>query len=234
MSTPPSDPVQALRELSASAVLDVLDGMGYTNVQMRGVRSLIPGQRMAGRAVTMRFVPSRPDFRAKVIGGTESAEYQAMELCGPDDVLVMDAMGWANPSAAGGIKLLRLKQRKAAGVVTDASVRDMEALRAYGIGVFAAGETNMTMPSHMLPCDVKVPVQCGGVLVLPGDYVSADDGGVVVVPQQLIEEVVAHAREHEALEAVVEQQLSVEDVSPGKYYPFNEATRELYRRQQGR
>ena len=168
---------------------------------------------MAGRAVTMRFVPSRPDFRAKVIGGTESAEYQAMELCGPDDVLVMDAMGWANPSAAGGIKLLRLKQRKAAGVVTDASVRDMEALRAYGIGVFAAGETNMTMPSHMLPCDVKVPVQCGGVLVLPGDYVSADDGGVVVVPQQLIEEVVAHAREHEALEAVVEQQLSVEDVS---------------------
>ena len=118
-------------------------------------------------------------------------------------------------------------------MVTDASVRDMEALCTYGIGVFAAGETNMTMPSHMLPCDVNVPIQCGGVLVLPGDYVTADNGGVVVVPQQLVEEVVAHAREHEALEVVVEQQLAVEDVSPGKYYPFTKETRDLHRRQQG-
>ena len=222
--------LQALQRLPAAAVLDVLDIMGYTNIQMSGVRSLIPGQKLVGRAVTMRFVPTRPDLRAKVIGGTESAEYRAMELCGPGDVLVMDAMRLAEPSAAGDIKLLRLKQRGAAGVVTDASVRDLATLRSYGIGIFAAGETNKTMPSAMLPYDVQVAVQCGGVLVLPGDYLTADDGGVVVLPQQLAREVVAKAAEREATEEVVKRQLAKEEVSPGKYYPFTEATAELYRR----
>ena len=233
MANGTTDPIQALRELPAAAALDALDGMGYTNTQMLGVRSLIPGQKLVGRAVTVRFVPSRPDLRAKVIGGSESAEYRAMELCGPGDVLVMDAMGWWQPSSAGDIKLLRLKRRGAEGLVTDGSVRDLATLRTYGIGIFAAGETNKTMPSIMLPYDVNVAVQCGGVLVMPGDYLTADDGGVVVVPQQLVDEVVAKAREHEALEEVIKRQLEVEDVSPGKYYPFTEAAWDLYRRQQG-
>ena len=230
MTHKPDEHLAALRGLPAAAALDVLDGMGYTNVQMQNVRSLIQGQRMAGRAVTMRFVPSRPDLRAKVIGGVESAEYRAMELCGPGDVLVMDAMGLGAPSAAGDIKLFRLKQRGAGGVVADASVRDLATLRSYGIGIFAAGETNMTMPSHMLPYDVNVAVQCGGVLVMPGDYITADDGGVVVIPQQLAAEVIEKAQEHEALEAAIKAQLAVEDVSPGKYYPFNQAARDLLRR----
>ena len=221
------DILQALRELPSSTALDVLDGMGYVSTQMRGVRTMLPGQKLVGRAVTVRFVPSRPDLRAQVIGGTQSAEYRAMELCGPNDVLVMDAMGLGGPSAAGDIKLWRLKQRGAAGVVTDGGVRDMATLGTYGIGIFAAGETNMTMPSHMLPYDVQVAVQCGGVLVMPGDYITADDGGVVVVPAALAREVVSKAREYDALEAAVKRQLEREDVSPGKYYPFNDAARKL-------
>lgn len=223
--------LMALGTLPSAACLDVLDGMGYVNTQMRGVVSLIPGQKLVGRAVTMRFVPSRPDLRAEVIGGTESAEYRAMELCGPGDVLVMDAMRLGGPSSAGDIKLWRLKQRGAAGVVTDGGVRDMTTLRTYGIGVFAAQETNMTMPSHMLPYDVQIAVQCGGVLVMPGDYITADDGGVVVVPQALAEVVIANAAEYEALEGAVKRQLEREDVSPGTYYPFNDAARDLLRRE---
>ena len=219
--------LEGLRQLPSAACLDVLDGLGYVNTQMREVVSMLPGQKLVGRAVTMRFVPSRPDLRAQVIGRTKSAEYRAMELCGPGDVLVMDAMRSGAPSSAGDIKLWRLKQRGAAGVVTDGGVRDLATLRTYGIGVFAARETNMTMPSHLLPYDVQVAVQCGGVLVMPGDYLTADDGGVVVVPHQLAAEVVERAGEYEALEGAVKRQLEREDVSPGKYYPFNDAAREL-------
>ena len=225
--------LDALRAIPAAAVLDVLESMGYTNPQMVGVRSMYPGQRLVGRAVTMRFVPSRPDMRAEVIGGTDSAEYRAMELCGPGDVLIMDAMGWPNPSAAGDIKLFRLAQRGAAGVVTDGGVRDLAAMKDYGMGIFAAGETNRTMPSAMLPCDVNVPVKCGGILVLPGDYITADDGGVVVLPHQLAVEVVEKATEFEEVEQAIKRQLAKEDVSPGMYYPFNEAAWELYRKEKG-
>ncbi len=227
MAPPPPHVLEALRQLPSSTLLDVLDGKGYTNVLMKGVRSLVPGTKLVGRAVTMRFVPSRPDWRARIIGGTGSAEYKAMELCGPGDILVMDAMQMHWPSSAGDIKLWRLKQRGAAGVVTDGGLRDLETLKTYGIGMFAAMETNATMPSHMLPWEEQTAVQCGGVLVVPGDYITADDGGVIVVPAQLIDEVLAKAGEYEALEAAVKAQLAREDVSPGKYYPFNDAARAL-------
>ncbi len=216
-----------LRALPASTLLDVMDGLGNVNTQMRGVFSLLPEQKMVGRAVTMRYVPSRPDLRAQVIGGTDSAEYQAMELCGPGDVLVMDAMRLGEPSAAGDIKLWRLKQRGAAGIVTDGGLRDLATLETYGIGLFGACETNMTMPSHMLPYETQTAVQCGGVLVMPGDYISADDGGVIVVPGEQVEEIIAKAQQYDALERAVKKQLEHENVSPGKYYPFNDAARAL-------
>ncbi len=204
-----------------------MDGMGNTNTHMREVYSQIPGQKMVGRAVTMRFVPSRPDLREQVIGGTGSAEYLAMEHCGPDSVLVMDAMRLGWPSAVGDIKLLRLKQRGAAGVVTDGGIRDLTTCKTYGFGLFCTRDTNMTMPTHMLPFEAQTAVQCGGVLVMPGDYITADDGGVIVVPAVDIERVVAKAQEYYALEEAVKSQLERENVSPGKYYPFNDAARAL-------
>ena len=230
MNTADKDILTALEALPSSTLLDVMDGMGNINTQMRGVYSMISGQKMVGRAVTMRFVPSRPDLRAEVIGGADSAEYQAMELCGPGDVLVMDTMRLGDPSAAGDIKLWRLRQKGAAGVVTDGGLRDLNTLQSYGLGLFAARETNMTMPSHMLPYEAQTAVQCGGVLVMPGDYLSADNGGVIVVPAAQVREIIAKALEYDALEEAVKKQLESEDVSPGKYYPFNEAARALLKK----
>ena len=42
-------------------------------------RPLTPGQKMAGRAVTVRFVPARPDIAADKPAGMESPEYDAFE-----------------------------------------------------------------------------------------------------------------------------------------------------------
>ena len=67
---------------------------------------------MAGRAVTLRFVPHRPDLASDKPKGADSAEYVAFELCGPENVLVIDAMGWEYSSIGGDIKFMRLMQRK--------------------------------------------------------------------------------------------------------------------------
>ena len=142
----------------------------------------------------------------------------------------MAAMTASGPSAAGDIKLWRRKQRGAAGVVTDGGLRDVATMREWGIGLFAAGETNQTMPSHRLPREERVAVQCGGVLVLPGGYITADDGGLIVVPRDEAADLVARALELDALEAAVKAQLEREAVSPGRYYPFSEAARALLKR----
>ena len=116
--------INALKLIPSAACLDVLDAMGYINTQMLGVRSMIKGQKLVGRAVTVRFVPSRPDLRSKGIGGEGSAEYQAIELCNANDVLVMDTMRAGAPSAAGDIKLSRLAKRASAGEAVPVTVRD--------------------------------------------------------------------------------------------------------------
>ena len=70
---------------------------------IEGARSLAPGQKCAGRAVTLNFVPQRPDIQADKPPGGESPEYEAFELCGPKEVLVMSSVGpWE--SVGGDIK----------------------------------------------------------------------------------------------------------------------------------
>ena len=83
---------------------------------------------MVGRAVTLRFVPQRPDIAASKPAGTESPEYEAFEQTGPNECVVMESVGpWE--SVGGDIKFLRLKQLGCAGLVTDGSVRDTAVLR---------------------------------------------------------------------------------------------------------
>jgi regulator of RNase E activity RraA len=64
-------------------------------------------------------------------------------------------------------------------------------------------------------------------LVKPGDVICGDDG-VVVVPQPLVNAVIQEAAEDEALETWIKQELETKDVSPGRYYPVTEATKQAF------
>ena len=77
-------------------------------------------------------------------------------------------------------------------------------------------------------------IQCGGVLVRPGDAIVGDADGVVVVPSSEVDEVIRIAHEREEVEEVIKAQLEIENCSPGKYYPFNEATWKLYEEKTGK
>ena len=201
---------------------------------IEGAGPLQPGQKMAGRAVTLRFVPHRPDLAADKPKGEQSAEYVAIELCGPGEVLVVDAMGWQYSSVGGDIKFLRLKQREVGGLVTDGAVRDSKALKEYGFPVYSAHSTAKQGPAEFWPWQVNDAIQCGGVLVRPGDAVVGDDDGAVVVPRSMVDEVISIAHEREAVEAVIKAQIEVERCSPGKYYPFNDRTWKLYEEKTGK
>jgi len=195
---------------------------------MEGVYSLIPGMKLVGRAVTLRFLPQRPDLQEEMRNRDISPEYEAMELCGPGDVLVMDALNLPYASTGGDVKFSRLKFKKAEGLVTDGAVRDLKTLRTYGIGIFARNTTPTAGPTLILPYEVNVPISCARVLVRPGDVIFGDDDGVVVIPATFVAEFLEEAREKEAIEEWIKACLAMEDVSPGKYYPITEQTKRLY------
>jgi len=117
--------LQRLGSLSTQALVDGLWVMGWPSAQIDGARPLAPDMKCLGRAVTLRFVPARPDIAQDKPPGGESPEYEAFEKCGPNEVLVMSSVGpWE--SVGGDIKFLRLKQLEIGGLVTDGSVRDTD------------------------------------------------------------------------------------------------------------
>jgi regulator of RNase E activity RraA len=195
---------------------------------IHGARPVFPGQRkIVGRAVTLRFVYHRPDIQADKPKGEKSPEYVAFELCGPDDVLVASSVGpWE--SIGGDIKFMRLAQRKIGGLVTDGSVRDTKELKDYGFPVSAFSSTAKQGPGVMQPWGVNEVISCGGVVVRPGDAIIGDEDGVVVVPAAMAERVLEIAAEREAVEHVIKAELAKNPGSPGKYYPFNDATWKLF------
>lgn len=77
-----------LGKLSTQALVDGLWVMGWPSAQIDAARALSPEMKCCGRAVTLQFVPARPDIAQDKPAGGESPEYEAFELCGPNEVRI--------------------------------------------------------------------------------------------------------------------------------------------------
>ena len=159
----------------------------YANVPlpyMDNVRPFTPGNRLAARARTMRYLPPRPDLAAMTPSGENAIDYQAMSRCGPGDVLVVDIMGNASAAVFGDVKGLQLRMNNADGVVCDGGIRDLDIMveEKYGLIIYARDRTPYGGGPWVFPAEENVNIQCGGALVCPGDVLVGDDDGVVVVP----------------------------------------------------
>lgn len=177
-----------LGSLSTQALVDGLWVMGWPSAQIDAARPLAPSMKCCGRAVTLRFVPARPDIAQSKPAGGDSPEYEAFEKCGPNEVLVMSSVGPAE-SVGGDIKFLRLKQRAIGGLVTDGSVRDTDEIINYGFPCFAYGTTARQGPAAMQPWECNGVISVSGTTVRPGDAIVGDQDGVVVVPAAVAEKV---------------------------------------------
>jgi regulator of RNase E activity RraA len=226
--------LEKYRTVSNATVLGQLLRRGYAKVYMERVRSLAPGRRLVGRAVTLRYLPSRPDLAKRIATGkhgegfNETPRWQALEALGPGDVFVGDAMGLSTVSTGGDVVFSRILTKGAAGLVTDGGVRDGHKVTRYGYPVFAGGSTPTVGEPNILPYEVNGPVQCGGVLVWPGDVIMGDDDGVVVLPSQLAEELYPECVEHDEIEQALLEHTQKNRISPKAFYPFNDETRKIY------
>lgn len=95
------DLLQKLGSLSTQALVDGLWVMGWPSAQIDGARPLAKGMKCVGRAVTLNFVPARPDIAQDKPAGGNSPEYEAFELCGPNEV--REELGNASGIAINGL-----------------------------------------------------------------------------------------------------------------------------------
>ncbi|UQS26017.1 hypothetical protein L1857_26000 [Amycolatopsis thermalba] len=199
---------------------------GFNDVTIEGVRPARPGSRFAGRARTLRYLPHREDLFAER-GGGFNAQKRAVESLGPGEVLVMEARGERGSGTIGDILALRAEVLGTAAVVTDGGLRDAAVVAELGIPVFHRGAHPAVLGRRHVPWDVDVPVACGGAAVLPGDWITGDDDGVLVIPPSLVREVLTAAIEQERQERFIAEQVAAGAAIEG-LYPLGDAWRGRY------
>jgi 4-hydroxy-4-methyl-2-oxoglutarate aldolase len=181
--------------LYVAAVCDILDEMGYRNQAMhQRLRPLLPDMKncgFTGRARTMEW--KEVDYIDEE--NPYGLEIEAMDSLLAGDVVV-HSTDYNGTNAPWGELMSTIAKRKGvAGCVCDSQVRDCIRIIEMGFPVYYAGIRPLDSKGRGLVVAYDVPVQCGGVLVNPGDLIFADFDGVVVIPKAIETEVFQKATE---------------------------------------
>ncbi len=219
---------ETLADISTATLTTILLKKGLRNVWMRGTRPLRPGgPRRVGRAFTLRFVPAREDLATPESWSSPRSTRAAIEAMPAGCVAVVDAMGITDAGIFGDILCSRMKKRGVAALVTDGVVRDVAGVLGTGLPVWCRGGAAPPSVAGLTFVGWQEPIGCGGVAVHPDDVVVADEDGAVLIPQRLLEEVVAAAPEQERMEAWIMEEVEKGVPLPG-LYPMSAETRARY------
>ncbi len=134
-----------------------------------------------------------PAFTVKTAAGDNLLVHKALDTARPGDVIVVDAGGFLDNAIIGELMMTRAKQRGVAGIVIWGAIRDSAEIGAGTYPVFAAGVTHRG-PYKNGPGEINVPIMMGGTPVSPGDIIVGDADGLVAVPQDMAERVLASAK----------------------------------------
>jgi regulator of RNase E activity RraA len=88
---------------------------------------------------------------------------------------------------------LSAKLRGLSGVIIDGASRDIDEARDLGFPVYARGVVPMTARGRVVQESFNQEIQFAGVQCRPGDLILADGSGIIIIPRQKEEEVVAAA-----------------------------------------
>jgi regulator of RNase E activity RraA len=227
---PPQDLVERVRAVGAATASATLARMGLRNCFVQGPTSWNKGKVAAGPAVTLQMMPKREDL-------FDDGEYADVETqlhrhvlyqVEPGDMVVVDARGDMASGIFGDMMLTYFKGLRGAGVVIDGCIRDWGKVQGLDLALWLRGVTpNYHAQTSLMPLAVNVPVACGGVTVIPGDIVVADDDGAVCVPVALAEQMVDKAHKDHGWEEFSREKLLAGE-SLRRYYPLHEDARPEY------
>jgi regulator of RNase E activity RraA len=181
-------------KLYVPALSDAADEVGIGVVCMdTALKPVTKLTRMAGFARTGKLLRSPPN---KPYDETQLDEFISLVTkAKKNDIIAINMSGATDCSGWGQILTKSGLPLGIRGTVIDGTTRDVEAIDMMGYPVFARGRHPGTMRGRMDMEFIDEPMSCGGVTVHPGDLIFGDGDGVVVIPIDRVEEVLAGAEE---------------------------------------
>ena len=219
----PDPLLERLRAISLEEAWGVLRGKGYHNQFEGDWMVLRPDQALSGRALTVQYLPKRPDYhtlvmeKGKAEGRIGNFNSWPIDMLKPGDVYVADGFGKIIDGTLIGDNLGNsIFAKSGNGVVFYGSVRDTDGLeRIEGFNSWIKGYDPSYLQEVMLG-GINGPIRIGRASVLPGDAVLARKDGVIFIPAHLVEDVVLNAEFIALRDQFGHQQLREGAYTPGE------------------
>ena len=143
-----------------------------------GLRPVVAGHRVAGRALPVRHV------------GSVDLYLEALESAEPGDVLVVDNGGRTDEACVGDLVAIEMREAGLAGIAIWGLHRDSTEIASIGLPVFSYGATPPgPRRADPRPEDALVAASFGEITVTAADAVFADADGLIAVEMDRLDEV---------------------------------------------
>ncbi len=188
-----SDPaalLAAYRHVEVASVSDAVEQLLGKRMYLSHRFQPIFPTHFSGYALTVRLEKQENHDAHSTDGMLEAIDHGAK-----NSVYVMSIEDGADIAGMGGLMGTAMAARDFSGALIDGAVRDVAYLRKIGFPVYAAGITPSTLVGHYRFVASQVPVVIDGVTINPGDIITADNDGVVIVPRAKAVEVLQLAQQ---------------------------------------
>ncbi|KQN72609.1 ribonuclease activity regulator RraA [Devosia sp. Leaf64] len=222
--------IEGLKNLGAATIAGTLGHMGFKNPHMTGILPQTKGKSICGPALTLQCLPQRPDLFSE--GEYANPEIQlhrhVLYHVQDGDVVVVDARGDMRSGIFGDMMSTYFKGRGGAGMIIDGVMRDRPNVEKLDLSLWLKGwSPNYHVQTDIFPNAVNVTIACGGVTVVPGDIIVADDDGAVVVPVSMAEHVIEDGKKHAEWEEFSRMKL-MQGEPLQRYYPLHPDAEDEY------
>ena len=148
--------------------------------------------KLVGTAVTLRIPSMDSTLCHKII-----------EIADEGNVIVIDRCGDSEYACWGGLVTLAAKQRNISGAVIDGAITDIVEIKKERFPLYYKRVSSLTTKLLGIDGEINTTIQCGGVVINPGDLILGDANGIVVIPpddaEVVLEEALRRQKEEEKL-----------------------------------
>lgn len=192
--------IERAKKIGIEEAWQILNNEGYKN-QFEGNWKMIHDDvPVVGRAVTARFIPTRPDLelqikeKGKKEGRKGNTNAWPIEVLQKGDVYIAECFGKIAQGTLIGDNLgSSIFNKTGNGVIFDGAARDLSGLaRIPGFNAYVR-DFHPSFLEEVVLSGLNTPIRIGAAVVLPGDLVLSEREGVLFIPAHMAEKVVETA-----------------------------------------
>jgi 4-hydroxy-4-methyl-2-oxoglutarate aldolase len=187
-----------LAALGSATVYEAGGRRGYVDADLV---QILPGSRVAGPARTVRCGQDDNLMVHAVMAEVQPGEVIVLTMPEPRPVALVGELLATQAHAHG-----------AAGMLIDASIRDLEELVELGLPIWARW-VRVRGADKDIPGTIGEPVQVGGATIRQGDVVVLDADGAAIVEHERVDQVLSAARGRAERELVKRARLAAGELS---------------------